>query len=93
MDLLEGHTRSFIVRCRAEGSPPEEERERWLCQVIEVPSGEKRYFSDLDRLVDFLAPHLREAGVRLTLYWRLRLWARGATRKLTALWRHWLWRH
>jgi hypothetical protein len=87
MDLPEGHTRSFIVRCRADGSPPEEEREGWLCQVIDVPSGERRYFSDLDRLVDFLAPRLREAGVRLTLYWRLRLWLQTARSRVRLPWR------
>jgi hypothetical protein len=87
MDLLEDHTRSFIVRCRAAGSSPEGEREGWLCQVIEVPDGEKRYLRNLDDLVDFLAPYLRDAGVRLTLYWRLRSCIHAVSRKLTALWR------
>ena len=87
MNLSDGQTRSFIVRCRADGSPPEEEREVWLCQVIDVPSGERRYFNDVDRLVDFMAPRLREAGVRLTLYWRLRFWLQVALSKVRVPWR------
>jgi hypothetical protein len=82
MDLPEDHARSFIVRCRAESPPPGEGREGWLCQVIQVPSGERHYIRDLDQLVDFLAPYLRDAGARLPPYWRFRLWLQEVTPQL-----------
>jgi hypothetical protein len=66
---------SIIVRIWIEtnraGKPP-----HWYGHLTIVESDKRIYVKNLDEVTHFFATYLNEVGVRLPLYWRLRLWLR-----------------
>ena len=53
----------------------------WHGQITHVPSGERGYSNDPNELLTNIAVHLRNIGVRLTMYWRVGLWLHALKRR------------
>jgi hypothetical protein len=60
MDLPEAEVHSFIVKLwfESEGGPVE-----WHGHITHVPGGERRYFRELDDIVDFVELYLAQHNV------------------------------
>ena len=65
---------SFIIKVWLEETAEEAGRATWRGHVTHVPSGERRYIQDLDKIQDFIAPYLEGMGVRLRARFRVRQW-------------------
>ena len=52
-------TATFIVRMWAE--PVNEDQCEWRGQVEHLQTGEKRYFQQLDKMMDFVSSHIGKA--------------------------------
>lgn len=83
MDIYEVSVHPFIVKIWLEETTEEAGRATWRGRIIHVPSGEKRYLQDLNDIIDFITPYLREMGVEYPplsrIGQRLRLWKRCLT--------------
>ena len=83
MESLEATNHPFVVRIWLEESAEEARRATWRGHITHVPSGDKRYLQDLNDIIDFVMPYLREMGVEDPILWRLRqrlrLWKRCVT--------------
>ncbi len=76
MGLLETNTHSFIIRIWLEETDEEAGRVTWRGHITHVPSGERRYLKDLDDILAFIAPRLKEMGVKFGLCWQIKEWLR-----------------
>jgi len=65
MNVFEIDTHSFIVRIWLEETAEEAGRVTWRGHITHVPSGERRYFEELDGMAQFIIPYLRELGVKV----------------------------
>lgn len=65
MDLLEFNTHSFIVKVWLEETAEEAGHAVWRGHITHVPSGERRYFKDLDEIQVFIVRYLEAMGIRL----------------------------
>jgi hypothetical protein len=63
MDTIEATSHPFILRIWLEETAEEAGRAIWRGHITHVPSGEKRYLQDLNDIIDFVRPYLREMGV------------------------------
>mgnify|MGYP006302750699 FL=1 len=63
MDLFEVNTHSLVIRIWIEERVGEMGQPNWRGHITHIPSGEQRYFEDLDDIKAFILPHLRKAGV------------------------------
>jgi hypothetical protein len=54
---------SFIVRIWLEEAPGDDRGPAWRGSVTHVPSGEKRYFESLARLMHYMALYLDKMGI------------------------------
>lgn len=63
MDLFEVNTHSLVIRIWIEEGVAERGQPTWRGHITHIPSGEQRYFEDLDDIKAFILPHLRKAGV------------------------------
>jgi hypothetical protein len=79
--LAELKITSFIIKVWIE-LPDEDaaaQTGEWQCQITHVESGERRRLKHVREAVYFMLPRLARLGVRLSGWWRLKLW-----------WRQWL---
>jgi hypothetical protein len=53
---------SFVVKIWQEESTTEAGAPRWRGRITHVPSGEKRYFEDLQTIVEFIQSYLGSMG-------------------------------
>ena len=60
MDRLESNTHSFVIKIWLE----DEELASWRGHITHVPSGQRCYFEELDRIAMFIAPYLETMGAR-----------------------------
>jgi hypothetical protein len=74
MTLLEDNTQVFIVRVWLERRELEGSAPQWRGVIQQVPSGERRYFRNLDDITAFIAPYLEEMGVKPSFRARVRQW-------------------
>ncbi len=72
VDIPEESTHSFIVSVWREDSG----RSTWRGHITCVPSGDSRYFTDLNDIAAFIAPYLEAMGVRVPLGEKVRRWLR-----------------
>lgn len=72
MNVYESSTQSFIVKIWTEGEAGNVGRVVWRGQITHVPSGERRYLTDLDQVASFISKFLREMGVKTKRFGRLR---------------------
>lgn len=59
-DSLQRYTHSFIVRVWLEGPARGGLEAMWRGHVTHVPSGRRRYLTDLIEVVEFIRPYLAE---------------------------------
>ncbi len=83
MDRPDDFAHSFIVSVRLLTESRRRAGASWQAQVTHVPSGERRYFRDLDGIFLYIALRLARAGLRLGAYWRARVCADALRRQLT----------
>ena len=69
---------SFIIKTWLEENVEETGRAIWRGHITHVPSGERRYLTNLSEMIAFILPYLRQMGVRFTLRWRVQQWIEGA---------------
>jgi hypothetical protein len=63
VDLLEVSTQSFIIKIWIEETAAEAGRVVWRGHITHAASGQRRYFENLDDILPFLHPYLREMGI------------------------------
>jgi hypothetical protein len=69
---VEPTTNSFIVKIWVEETAEEGGVARWRGHITHVPSGQRRYFEDLDNVPLFMAPYLETMNVHLGIRWKIR---------------------
>jgi hypothetical protein len=74
MNRLELSPQSFIIKIWLEEAAEEAGRATWRGHITHVPSGERRYVQDLEKVTAFIAPYLEKMGVKLGRRWSLRKW-------------------
>ena len=65
MDRPETDTHSFIVTRWLEETEQEAGRATWRGHITHVPSGTRRYLSNVGDIIDFIIPYLKRMGVKL----------------------------
>jgi hypothetical protein len=63
MEPYELTTCSFIVKFWVEELATANDRLRWRGHITHIPSGERRYFEELDDILSFILPYLRAIGI------------------------------
>jgi hypothetical protein len=63
MALLEDRTAVFIVRIWCEQGEVASAAPEWRGSVEHVDSGQRMFFRHLDRILEFMKPHLRAIGI------------------------------
>jgi hypothetical protein len=74
MDTLEPEAQSFIVKVWVEDGSETSSQAVLRGHITHVLSNERRYLKDLGEIEDFIAPYLKEMGVKLGMRWRVRRW-------------------
>jgi hypothetical protein len=78
MDQPEEPTHSFVVRIwRARSF----QRYRLCGRITHVPDGEKRTFTRLDDMFNFMLPYLARMELRSGWHWQVRQWLRRSLRR------------
>ena len=72
MDSLEPDAQSFIVKVWVEDGNGETGQAVLRGHITHVSGGRQRYIKNLDEIEDFIAPYLKEMGVRPGIRWRVR---------------------
>ncbi len=72
MKSFEPNRHVFILRIWREPREIEGAELEWRGVIEHVPTGERRYFNELNDVVDFLRPYLQQMGHKPVFYWRLR---------------------
>ncbi len=67
MELFENSSHSFVLKLWLEDAGSETDPACWRGHVTHVPSGERRYFQDLNGLLEFLIPYLEGMGVEVQI--------------------------
>ena len=75
--LSELAPQSFIIKIWLEETAEEAGRATWRGHITHVPSGQRQYIQDLDRISAFVAPYLEAMGVELGVLWRVRKRVKG----------------
>lgn len=65
MNQYESNTHSFIVKVWLEETIEEACQPIWRGHITHVPSGERRYLQDLDKIAAFVEPYLERMGVKV----------------------------
>ena len=73
MDLPESEAVSFIVKIQLERAGHESGSTIWHGYITHVPSGERRYLKDLNDIIAFIVPYLKQLGVNFSRFWPLRM--------------------
>jgi hypothetical protein len=74
MTSFEPNKQVFILRFWCETREIEGASLEWRGVIEHLPSGQRRYFRDLDEIANFISPYLQEIGYRPGCYWRLTQW-------------------
>jgi hypothetical protein len=81
MESIEVTSHPFVIRVWLEESASETHGAVWRGHITHVPTGKRRYLTDLDDISAFILPYLERMGVilgrsaRLKSRWR-RIWRR-----------------
>lgn len=73
-DFTENDTFSFIIRIWFEETVEEDGRATWRGHITHVPSGKRRYVTDVEGITAFIVTYLEDRGVELGLRGRLKRW-------------------
>jgi hypothetical protein len=80
MALSKSNTHSFVVRFWVEETPLEAGQPLWRGQITHVPGGQRRYLKDLNGILAFIVPYLREMGIKPGIGWRFWHWLKWGGR-------------
>ena len=64
MELFKEMTHTFILRIWIEPREIEGAAPEWRGMVEHVDSGKRKYLNDLDQIIAFIAPYLKEMGIK-----------------------------
>ena len=73
---------SFVVRIWLESSADDEWQNRWRGQITHLPGNESQSFNDLNRIMDFMLPYLKDSMTPVTASVRFRKWLGRQWRRL-----------
>lgn len=65
MELFKEKTHTFILRIWIEPREIEGAAAEWRGMVEHVDSGQRKYLNDLDQIIAFIAPYLKEMGIKV----------------------------
>jgi hypothetical protein len=74
MDPIEGTSHPFVIRIWLEEPAEGIRRAKWRGHITHVPSGKRAYIEDLDQILEFITPYLRDMGVTFGVCHRLWCW-------------------
>ena len=63
--MYESNMHPFIVKIWLEEMAQEAGQATWRGHITHVPSGKRRYIQDLDDIIAFITPYLRQMGVEM----------------------------
>jgi hypothetical protein len=66
LDAFEARIQSFVVKIWLEEDAQTDRSARWRGSITHVPSGNRRYFQDLDEIRTTISPYLEAMGVDMT---------------------------
>lgn len=66
MDVLESNIHSFIIKIWLEEPARDNDPAIWRGRITHIPSGEKRYLSEIEEIRVFISPYLRKMGFDLS---------------------------
>lgn len=73
---------SFVVRIWLESSADDDWLIKWRGQITHLPGNESQSFKDLNRVVEFILPYLKDSATPVSAGSRLRQWLGGQWRRL-----------
>jgi hypothetical protein len=60
---------SFIIKIWLEETVSEDGAAVWRGHITHVPSGERRYIQQLEGVLEFVTPYLKNMGVEVEMQW------------------------
>jgi len=79
-DLVEFNTHSFVIKMWLELSP-KETKKSWRGHITHIPSGERRYVTNLFCIFTFIIRYLKTMGIKFGRFWWVKDWL--ASRKFS----------
>jgi len=73
-DLVEFNTHSFVIKIWLEVTPLETRRSSWRGHITHIPSGERRYVTNLFCILTFIMRYLKSMGIKFGRFWWVRDW-------------------
>ena len=74
MELLKEKSHTFILRIWIEPREIEGAVAEWRGVVEHVDSGQRKYLNNLDQILAFITPYLREMGIKVPKWNQGRKW-------------------
>ncbi len=68
-DLVEFNTHSFVIKIWFEVTPNETKKRSWRGHITHIPSGERRYVTNLFGILTFMMRYLKAMGIRVDRFW------------------------
>jgi hypothetical protein len=72
--LIEFNTHSFVIKIWLEVTPSEIRRSSWRGHITHIPSGERRYVTNLFCILTFIMRYLKSMGIKFGHFWWVRDW-------------------
>jgi hypothetical protein len=73
-DLVEFITHSFVLKIWLEVTPTQIRRSSWRGHITHIPSGERRYVSNLFCILTFIMRYLKSMGIKFGRFWWVKDW-------------------
>lgn len=73
-DLIEFNTHSFVIKIWLEVTPTEMRRSSWRGHITHIPSGERRYVTNLFCILTFIIRYLKSMGIKFGHFWWVKEW-------------------
>jgi hypothetical protein len=73
-DLVEFNTHSFVIKIWLEVTPSEAKRYSWRGHITHIPSGERRYMTNLFCILTFIIRYLKAMGISFSRFWWVKDW-------------------
>ena len=81
MDIYEESSNTFIIKIWLEETAGEANFATWRGHITHIPGGKRRYLKELNDVTAFILPFLKDMGVEISFWWRLRNWMRFSKRQ------------
>ena len=73
-DLVEFNTHSFVIKIWLEVTPTETKKPSWRGHITHIPSGERRYVTNLFCIFTFIIRYLKTMGIKFGRFWWIKDW-------------------